>query len=61
MLIYLQLNINGYEGEGFINVLSESRRSVQADERQMNAVAPEPTGRKRFASVEPVRECCVSA
>ena len=61
MLVYLQLNINGCEGEGFINVLSESRRSVQADERQMNAVAPELTGRNRFAKLEPVRECCVSA
>ena len=29
-------------------MLSESRRSVQADERRMSVVAPEPKGRTHF-------------
>lgn len=41
-------------------MLSESRRSVKADERRMIAVAPELTGRKRLVSrTRPrmLREC----
>lgn len=47
MLKLNKFNIKGFDGEDGINVLSESRRSVQVGKRQMPVVAPEPKGRKR--------------
>ena len=43
-----QINIKGFDGEGSADVLSESRRLVKADERQVFVVAPELKGRKCF-------------
>ena len=62
MILLTYKIIKGFDGEGSVYVLSESRRQVKADERQAFVVAPEPKGRKCYAAqVEPFRDCCVNA